>query len=287
MLIHRPVIVLAGLVVVSAAYLQAAEPPSAGASCDPVPGLTADLLVPGTVLVLGEIHGTTQAPAFAADVACAAARAGRKVLVGLEVPREEAARIEAFVASAGGAADREALVAGPFWRREYQDGRSSQAMAALLDALRGLRAAGHAVSAAAFDRAERTSAQERDRAMAAELARALGADSTAVGVVLTGNLHARLRIGTPWNATFENMGYLLGQALPERRLVALDGTSTGGSAWICQSGEAASCGAKTLGGGPGTAPGITAGATLDDKGYHGTYFLGELVASPPAVAPGG
>jgi hypothetical protein len=262
----------------------AGSAPAAAASCDAVAGLSPELLAPGTVLLLGEIHGTAEAPAFVADLACAAARAGRKVLVGLEVPREEAPRIAAFLAGAGGPAEREALLAGPFWRREYQDGRSSRAVADLLEEVRRLRTAGHVVAVTAFDRAERMGQQDRERAMATALAQAVGADPAAVTLALTGNLHARLRAGTPWDAELELMGYLLAQALPERRIVSLDISSTGGTAWTCTGAEAASCQARRLGGsGKGDAPRVTAGAALDANGYHGTYFVGALTASPPAV----
>ena len=93
------------------------------------------LIAPGAIVLFGEIHGTEESPAFFGDAACAALARGAAVTAALEIPREERARIDAFLASAGTPDDRRALLAGAFWRRGYQDGRSSRATAAFLDRL--------------------------------------------------------------------------------------------------------------------------------------------------------
>ena len=50
--------------------------------CPPIEGLE-PLLAPGKILLLGELHGTEESPAFALDVACHAANTGLEVIVGL------------------------------------------------------------------------------------------------------------------------------------------------------------------------------------------------------------
>ncbi|HTQ81108.1 MAG TPA: hypothetical protein VMM92_14000, partial [Thermoanaerobaculia bacterium] len=115
-----------------------ALPPPPPPQCPAIAGL-APLLAPGHGLLLGEVHGTVESPAFLANAVCLALQAGRSVTVALEIPLQEEARFEAYLGSAGSAADRTALLAGAFWQDPYQDGRRSQAMLALLESLRRLR----------------------------------------------------------------------------------------------------------------------------------------------------
>jgi hypothetical protein len=195
-----------------------ASPPT----CQEVEGLQ-PLLTPGSGLLLGEIHGTVESPAFVANAACLALRAGHPVTVVLEVPREEQGRVDAFLASHGTAADRTALLDSPFWTDVYQDGRRSQAMLALLDDLRKLRQGGRPVRATLMDRTERpSSGQERDHWMAEELAQTFDKNPDAVVIVLSGNVHSRITRGTPWEANYEPVGFLLVNARPDLRVTALD-----------------------------------------------------------------
>ncbi|MGV6492816.1 hypothetical protein ACTUVK_003020 [Stenotrophomonas rhizophila] len=91
------------------------------------------------LVLVGELHGTVETPALVGELACAAAADATPVTVALEMDPTEQARIDAYLASAGTAADRSALLAGRFWTRTMQDGRSSVAMAALIERLRSLR----------------------------------------------------------------------------------------------------------------------------------------------------
>jgi len=115
-------------------------------ACREIEGLE-PLLAPGAGVLFGEIHGTVESPAFVANAACLALRAGFPVTVALEIPREEQPRVDTFLASAGMVADRAALLDSSFWQDKYQDGRRSQAMLSLLDELRRLRRGGHPIRA--------------------------------------------------------------------------------------------------------------------------------------------
>ena len=99
--------------------------------CRPVDGLEA-LLRAGNVLVLGELHGTAESPAFALDVACHAVQAGLPLVFGLELPPGDGDRLRAFLDSEGDGESRRAQLAKG-WAAAYQDGRRSQAMFRLLD----------------------------------------------------------------------------------------------------------------------------------------------------------
>lgn len=252
-------------------------------ACRAVAGIET-LFAPGAGLLLGEMHGTEQSPAFLANAACLALRAGLPVTVALEIPREETSRVDAFLSSPGGEKDREALLAGPFWRADYQDGRRSRAMFALLERLRQFHESGQPVRAELLDREERPSSSlERDR----WLAEALGAafDKTPEGFVigLLGNVHTRIRPGVPWNPDYETAGSVLLQQKPGLHVTALDVSFRGGEAWTCTTAEASSCQSRAIPGRPeDPAEGIEIYPEIAN-GHHGVYRVGDLRASPPMV----
>lgn len=275
------------LLSIAASPLFAAETAASRVTCDEVPGLDALPLGAGTVLLFGEIHGTTEAPDLVGDAVCQAVRRGVPVLVGLEMPVEERERVEAYLASDGSAGALEALLSSELWQREYQDGRSSRAMLALVDQLRRLRGAGGSVAVALFDETDPSRERGvRDRDMAERLAKVLAGEEGKLAVVLTGNVHARTTVGVRWDPELEPMGYLLARTLPGRRIVPLDLSSTGGTAWICTSAEPEGCGARGMGGGSeGENRRITLFPEPGNGGYLGTYHVGSISASPPAVPP--
>jgi hypothetical protein len=251
--------------------------------CDEVVGLE-PLLGKRDLLLLGEMHGTVESPAFADCAVHRALAAGRSVTVAIELPIEEAPRVQAFVASAGSPADRDALLAGPFWQAVYQDGRQSQAMLEYLEDVRRLDRAGRPVHLLLLDSVGFVGGPERDRAMAARLLDAIASAPRDLFVVLTGNLHTRIRRGTPWNPAYEPMGFVLTQRAPKLRIAVLDVVYSGGTAWICETPQPESCGAKVLKGRPeGAARKVTVFPSIDASGYNGTYAVGRLTASPPAV----
>lgn len=255
--------------------------PGAFAEACPAIARKDELLVAGGVVLLGEMHGTEESPAFLADLACGAGEAGLAVRVGLEVDVAEAGAIEWFLDSGGTAEDVELLLAGPFWTRDYQDGRSSRAMAALLADLGALRRSGRPVTVFPFS--HETAGADRDAAMAEVIAGHLAGGDEAVTLVLTGNLHSRTRVGSPWDPAFEPMGYRLAALLPERRIVSLDVCHGGGSAWICTGGSAADCGERRLGPSRAQGPaGIHVGSGAEAEGHDGAYCVDALHASPPA-----
>lgn len=234
---------------------------SASAACEPIEGIEG-LLVPGRVLLLGEIHGTVESPAFVGDVACHAAEAGLEVVVALELPPT--------------AEDLNSMA----WQRDYQDGRTSRAMADLLNRLAGLRRAGHNVRVAWFDARPPGGGQARERAMAANLASSMEASPEAMHIVLTGDVHSRITKGSRWSPDYEPMGYLLSRRIGAKRLTSLNASHSGGTAWIC----APDCGvARLRGRGPEQRWTIEIDEATRPAGHHGWYGVGTIAASPPAV----
>jgi len=275
---------LLGRAAVAAVVLTAASAASGAAvaaQCPEVPGAER-VLGPGVVVLLGELHGTAEAPRAVGDLVCHALANGAPVQVALEIPRDEQGRLDAYLASGGGAEARAELLGGPFWRREAQDGRTSRAMAELLERLRDLRAGGARLTVEAID--EPSAGAGRDAAMAAALAAAIGAATPqAVTVALTGNLHNRLAPGTPWDPEYEPMGLLLARRLPETDIVSLELAHAGGAAWFCAGGGG--CGEQRVGGPPEAAEaGIDLRPPEEREATTGRYRIGPITASPPAVA---
>ena len=260
------------------------SPPAAALDCPPVPGAE-PLLERAEVVLVGEIHGTEESPAFVAALACRALAGGRPVTVGFEIAASEEERFAAYLDSDGGEAAREAVLAGPPWQAtgRAQYGATSEAMLGLLESLRRLRAEGHAIGFALFNRSGAGGGQNRDRMMAETLGGHARRSAGGLLIALTGNIHSRLTPGTPWDPEYEPMGLVLQRADPELRVIALDVAHAGGTAWMCTPDE---CGAQRLrarAGSDGEPFAIALNEELQPGGHHGTYYVGEVHASPPAV----
>jgi hypothetical protein len=213
------------------------------------------------------------------DLACRLAATGKPALLALEIPRQEQGRIDAFLASMGEPADRAALLEGAFWRREFQDGRSSQARVAMLEAARVLRAHGVPLRIACIDDAD-TPGPRRDEAMATALLSAKKPGETAV--LLTGNLHVRTKPGAPWDPKMVWSGVHLREKEP--KLLALDNRYASGEAWMCFDDKPSDCGVKPAKGlGEAGGFGIERFAATDDDGLDGVFNVGAATASLPAV----
>lgn len=260
----------------AAALPAAAQPqPQTQPACEaePVPAPLLD----APLVVLGEVHGTEQVPAFVARYVCSAARR-KPVRLALEMPAAEQARLDAFMGGAGTADEQAALLAGPFWRRDFQDGRSSQAMLRMLESLRKMRAAGAPVDVIAYD----SSGAGREAGMAQHLRAAMARHGGSAFVVLTGGLHATRTRGNRFNPNFESMTYLLADLKPLSLTVVTDG----GSAWVCNGQAAAACGAKNWTINQGARP-QSGSVALDAPSpqFDGSFHVGATTASPPAVSP--
>lgn len=260
---------------------QAAEP------CTPIAGAE-DLVQRPNLhwLVVGELHGTKELPAAFGDLACIAAKVrGKPVTIGLEFPPDEQPRFDAYMASTGDAAARAALTQGATWRHGMRDGRSSEAMLALIDRVRVMKAQGWVIRLLAIRKqAPFTPGKEFDPA-AGELliGEGMREAGTADGLtlILIGNVHAAVR-------KFGNLAYApAASVLPADQTVTLNFVYGSGDAWICtmpQPGAAVTCQGRHLGGQP--APGSRA-IRFDpspDMPWSGLFSAGTAIsASPPAV----
>ena len=250
-----------GLVITLAALSARASEPCRWPAAMPSPA----------VVLVGEIHGTDQAPAFVGQLACAASADGTAVTVALEISAQEQPRLDTYLASAGTPAARAAMLAGPFWTRSTQDGRSSTAMLALLERLRRLNADGRRITVIAVDE-ERIGA--RDVGMAEHITRAVQPGRRVIA--LLGNVHASQRLGRPNLPDYAPAGYLLRGLAPLGVRVG----AHGGAAWVC----APVCGVRALGNQRvGDASVGYAAGDRTQSGYDGNYTVPVYTASLPAV----
>lgn len=267
----------------------AAPPPAASRTLDCGPEVRGAAAVtgPGAILLVGEMHGTTQVPELVGRIACHAARQPQAaVILGLEMSADNQPVIDAYFASDGDEAAVDALLAAPHFVADFKDGRSSQAMAELLTTVRVWRAAGAAIEIVCFDAGPGVAktAAERDAAMAKTLAAAHRERPDATLVVLSGNVHNRTVPGVPWDPAFVPMGVHLRAAFPT--LVSLDFRSAGGTFWACLGtpGGESKCGVAESGGEDrGAEPFVELHAARDDKGFDGVLYAGTTTASEPMV----
>ena len=196
-----------------AALAAAAGPPSAGPDDRLLPS------TPGQVVLLGETHGSNEAPAYFLDLVRHAAR-DHFVTVGLELP-PSSARLRCT---------------GPGWRRlpagwtvARQDGRTSRAMRALICGLRH-RSLSRRVRVVFLDAAVR--GDDFD-AQAARRFREAWSGRSSVGLILTGNYHSRNNEGSL-------ASHLRRLGLGVRTVTI---SSASAETWVC-AGSPASCGVR-------------------------------------------
>lgn len=242
----------------------------------------------GNVVLLGELHGTQQVPHFVAQSACQVAMQGIPVTVGLEVPDVNQERLRTFVASAGKEEDWAKLMESPFWHSPYPDGRNSEAVAYLLEALRKLRSQGLDVDVFAFDRPP-LEGEAREEVMAKTVVDVATKAPQRAVLVLSGNLHPRQMLGVAWSPTYRPMGLRVAGQLPH--VYSLDIAYNSGTAWICalDANQKLDCGVKKTKGqdnGERFFVQLFNGPDRRRPGYQGIFYVGTVEASLPAVYHG-
>lgn len=257
------------------------EPAAPARAPTPALALPAGVLAPRGTLLLGDLHGTREIPAFVGQTVAAVA-AREPVVLGLEIVADQVPSLEGFLASDGGPAARAAALRDPWWTAAYQDGRRSVAMLDLLDAVRQQRARGARIDVVCFDAEARgpDGGPDRDAAMAANLAAVRAARPDASLVIYAGNAHTR-RAAIPREPDHAWMAMLLARA--GVAFVTLNAHYSEGSAWICQGSGPAGCGPTMLG-----RPADASGVHLEpgtEGAYDGWFGVGAITASPPAAFP--
>lgn len=252
----------------------------------PPPQLALDKITARAIIV-GEVHGTAETPAFVGQVVCGLLKSGRPVILALERDGSEQVALNRYLASAGQPADVQALTSAGAWAQAMQDGRNSRAMLALIEQVRQWKQAGQRVGLLAMqqeyhdivppstERVRPTQADLarfsmlNDRAMADKTWTALTANPAYTVVALAGNVHTA--IGSKSRAQFEaspSFADLLADTTPVH-VIGLD--SAGGSSWN-----------MTSDGKPGPRSSIPGPLFMPDSRIDSRIDLGKISASPPA-----
>jgi len=185
-------------------------------------------LIKANLVIVGEVHGTVEAPRLAAELVCRLLNEGNgPVVVLLEISRDEQKALDAYLVSKATPSDRAELLAGPFWRRPMQDGKSSGAMLGLLEFLRVERANGRDLSVLAIDlpRAGVPGVppseymKTRDLMMARHFLENRREGTRYLALI--GNWHSR-RVKDSFAGN-----------LPDLSFISINVLNRGGSAWIC------------------------------------------------------
>jgi hypothetical protein len=256
---------LAASCVILAAHAEELTP------CSPVPGAE-QLWTRSEVrfVLVGEMHGTAEAPAIFADLVCSAREAKRPIVVGIELREQHA--LDVFIASGNSAAGLQELLSAEEWKG--RDGRTSAAMLMLIEQLRALKLRGVVSGVVAFAawRPDESSAKGEER-MASALLTAAARNPDALVIALTGNLHA-CKKALPEVASYR----LMASFLPPAQTVSLAVTDRGGQAWNCQGGA---CGPHSLDSSGGVRRGVSLASP--HPAYDGVLSTGlPATASLPA-----
>ncbi len=265
--------------------LLAASGVATAADCKPQTQIDVATIKPQAILV-GEVHGTEQTPAFVAGLVCSLLNAGRPVVLALERSSEEQVAIDRYIDSEGSETDRQALLSNGAWTWPMQDGRNSQAVLALIDSIRLLRRAGQSVGILAMQHFPNPSlpkaskqpngpsgallSRMNDRFMADMIAAVMAQHPDHTIVALAGNFHTATTAAAWAEPGHQPVGEVLAALVP----IYVIGLSAkeGGNSWNCTGPN--DCGARAMIGGPMYVQGNQIDAIAE---------LGKISASAPAA----
>ena len=255
-------------------------------------------------IVIGEIHGTEQAPAAFGEIVCAFAVRNERLLVALELSVEDDQSLRSAW-SKPTARFSEALRTMKDWSTR-EDGVASRAVFDLLIRLHALKTAGRRIDVTAFN-GTRDEAQAayfktlpgqgpHEAAQADNIQRAAARGRYDRVLVLVGNVHARKKPVERRGISFEPMAMRLA---PPADLLSLNIADAGGSAWNCQlkagfqpepgqpiGADAIQCIARPTKGysdlsGPARILRSNEAGEAQDDAYDAVLWIGQTTASPP------
>lgn len=218
----------------------------------------------GSLILVGEIHGTKEMPRLFGNLAKVTTAATNKpVAVGFELPIALQPLIDDAIRHHA-AADviREQIVGRPSWQAIH-DGRSSEAMLDLICEMVDL-AQKSRLSMFFFD----TQESPRDDALGRRISTQVREGHYEVTLILIGNVHANTAPQHPKIPAIHPTGWRLTQEGFKVR--SFEVGHSGGEAWLCTP----ECGVHQL----------KPYATSQEAGYDGLFNVGPISASRPARA---
>jgi erythromycin esterase-like protein len=230
------------------------------------------------IIILGELHGTKEAPEFASNLVCNLVRVKGKVALAIEMPASFQRHLDAALNQKTAEMAEQKFAQIPFWQSQFQDGKRSVAYMELLMSIWRMREnqPDTRIVAIDMDEVEGNSGALREQFMATRLRSFLTERPNYTLVALVGNLHGRRQRGTPWNAEFKPMATFL----EANQYLSLDMAYDAGSAWNCTK---TGCGARPV---SKKAPtGVRKAPTIElssnDPNFDGEFQVWEVTASPP------
>lgn len=174
------------------------------------------------VIVIGEMHGTTEVPMFVLNLVQQLHTKANPVTVGLEIESNYQKELDVFMKDG----DFNKLIAIDYFKTP--DGRTSVAMGELIKGLRELKG----IQVRCFDIPAGTDESlDRDSLMSINLNSAYHHDGQMI--ILTGNLHANLKEGY-WRANFKSAVFRFNTMNSfGDKLISLNTYFGGGTIWNC------------------------------------------------------
>lgn len=249
------------------------------------------------IIILGETHGTKEAPAFTADLLCLSLAQNNRTLLLLEYPVNQSKALQDFMISPDTAESLKTLFESPewFWNTTFSDGRSSVAMLELIKSVKGFNQNGAPVGIAGFqpvnikDGDGDMPQQPYDRAMGENITSYVNADKWDKIIVLVGGLHAqrdRVELG---DTRFDPVASYIQPDMA----INLEFAHDAGESWSCigavdENGQyAPNCGSNPSGryvpDGAALKPVPSISIHTTSGNFDGTFYVGALSASPPAA----
>jgi hypothetical protein len=226
------------------------------------------------VVVVGEMHGTREVPAFVSRLVKILSQGTKSLTVALEIDTYLQNDLDEFLKTG----NFDNLVSLDYFK--YPDGRSSMAMGSLLKELRNIEG----IKIVCFDIASTIDTEvNRDSLMGVNLA------SNYYGgkmVVLTGNLHANLQEGY-WRPKFKSAVFHFKKMKNlNGKLISLNTYFNGGTIWNCMQDG---CMERKAYANPewakkyGLKNFMVVSEDQDDNGYNGFVYFEKVTASKPLV----
>lgn len=255
-------------------------------------------------VVLGELHGTRQGPEFIANLACALAAKGERILIAVEQSATDDAALQAAWKLPAGQFGKALSQIGWFGR---DDGVASEAMFDMLVQMHDLKETGLPLGVVAFNGLKDEEQARRfadlpgqgphEAAQAENIAQAIASGAHDRVLILVGNFHARKDRVERRGAQFDPMARRLAQM---GKTITLDMRYGDGSSWNCilkpgvkpepgkpVTAESLDCGNHATRGNADLdrPPFIELGATSSDGpagAFDGFFWVGPIEGSQPA-----
>jgi len=240
------------------------------------PEVTYDSLAKYKLVLLGEMHGTKEAPVLVNSFASLFSEHPKKVIVALEIPDENQEGINKYLKTGD-----ESILRSLRFFKDTKDGRSSVAMAYLVKSFYKKEN----ISLFCFDISDyKNGAGYRDSMMAQNILKIKKENPEAVLITLSGNIHSNTKKG--FRKGYETMGYFLKQELGSK-LISLNIRYKNGTAYNCMNGE---CKERNLQSDDSSYKDylrknayILIDKGFEPSGYNGMIYLKEVFASLPYV----